>query len=77
MRTAKTIATHFVDFARIASVPLDLFFERKVSAAPEIAPDRPAFLPDWKITTPINAIQTIRCAIWRTNVIKLSFLSKI
>ena len=56
---ANTIATHFVAFARRASIVLDLFLLRKVSDAPAIAPERPAFLPDWNSTISTRAIQTI------------------
>ena len=39
-----------VMLAMLASAVLALFLDRKVSAAPEMAPDRPALLPDCRMT---------------------------
>ncbi len=45
-KARKAMANHLVDLASLASQDLALFLDRKVSAPPEIAPDRPEVLPD-------------------------------
>ena len=45
VRITKTSANHLVIFASFASRVLALPLERKVSAPPEMAPERPALLP--------------------------------
>jgi hypothetical protein len=52
-------ATHFVILASRASHDRAWFFERKASAAPEMAPDSPARLPDWKSTTRIKKTDVV------------------
>ena len=44
--------------ASFASTLLALFLDRNVSAPPAMAPDRPALLPDWSMTTAISARQS-------------------
>ena len=52
--TRKAMATHLVAFASLAYQVLALFLDRKVSAPPAMAPDRPAVLPDCSRTTAIR-----------------------
>ena len=42
---------HLVILASLESQVLALFLDRKVSTPPAMAPDRPALLPDWSMTT--------------------------
>ena len=57
VRTTKATATHFVIFASFASSDLALFLDKKVSAPPAIAPERPELFPDCIITITTSAIQ--------------------
>lgn len=63
----KTKAIHFVYLARRESIDLDLFFDKNVSAAPDMAPDRPELLPDWSKTIEIMAKAEINCMIVRAS----------
>ena len=45
--TRKTAPTHLVARASLASQVLALLRDRKESATPPMAPERPALLPDW------------------------------
>ena len=58
-----TIATNVVAFARRASHVLALFFDRNVSATPDMAPERPARLPDCNKTTAIRNTDVSNCTI--------------
>lgn len=49
-----------------ASSVLPLFFPKKVSAPPAIAPDSPADLPDWNRTITMMDSENI---IWNTDTI--------
>ena len=44
--STQRMATHLVILASLASRLLALFLDKKVSAPPAMAPDRPALLPD-------------------------------
>ncbi len=63
VRTMNDIAIHVVALASLASHVFAWFFERNVSAAPEMAPERPERLPDCNRTT---AISTRQDATWIT-----------
>ena len=47
--------THLVARASLASRVLALLRDRKESATPPMAPERPALLPDWKSTMTMTA----------------------
>lgn len=53
----KKIATYFVILTSLLSKVLPLFFPKKVSAPPAIAPESPADLPSCKSTRAIIAIE--------------------
>ena len=57
----RTIQVKINDCAEFPMIFLALFLDRKVSAAPEIVPDRPALLPDWSITMAIIARERTTC----------------
>lgn len=68
VRITKASATHFVIFASFASIVGAFDLEKNVSAPPEIAPERPERLPDWRSTTQMRKIQVTSCTIVRTRV---------
>ncbi len=57
VRTANTMATHFVALESFESSDFDLFLDKYVSEPPPITPVKPAVLPDWSITTPMRTTQ--------------------
>ena len=68
VRIRNTAPTHLVARASLASQVLALLRERKESATPPMAPDRPALLPDWKSTTTMIARPQSSCRIVMTSV---------
>lgn len=63
--TTNSTATHVVIFARRTSHDFALFLDRKVSAMPEIEPDRPWVLPGWNKTIIIKVMESNSCTIAR------------
>lgn len=70
MRTTKPNASHFVSLARRASSDFALFLAKNVSAAPAMAPERPALLPDWKIIMTTRATPAISWIMVKASFIK-------
>lgn len=64
-----TMAIHFVHLASLASRDFDLFLDRNVSAAPDMAPERPALFPDWNntINMMVKADKSCRIVIGMVN----------
>ena len=69
VRTTKARPTHFVIFASFESSVIAFECVKKVSAAPEMAPESPERLPDWSSTTQIKNRQVISWIIVRAVVI--------
>lgn len=59
--TTNAIATTDVHLPNIASIVLDLFLPKNVSAPPAIVPDKPAVFPDCSRTTAISITEKIIC----------------
>lgn len=71
VNTRNKAPIHFVARASLASIVLALFFAKKESATPPIAPERPALLPDWKRTTRIMHRPHSTC-----KMVKKSFITE-
>ncbi|CAN3972956.1 UPF0122 protein SAMEA3545305_02059, partial [Dysosmobacter welbionis] len=68
VRIRKMAPTHLVARASLASRVLALLRDRKESATPPMAPERPALLPDWKSTMTMTARPQRSCRIVMTSV---------